>query len=78
MTNQEIREYHQLQKRWTETELGSLFERFVCLHARAWQLDGEPYREKAAERAYAQLEPVEKELREKLMEITGITAKEKR
>lgn len=75
MTNQEIFERQQLLKRWRETELGSLFERFVNLHATAWQLDErsrDGHGEKSADRAWDALKPVEAELRNKLMKIAGV------
>lgn len=75
MTNQELYEHQQLLKRWRETELGSLFERFVNLHAKAWQLDersSHGYGEKTADRAWKELDPVEKQLRGMLMKIVGV------
>jgi hypothetical protein len=75
MTNQELREYQQKQKKFNETELGKLFNRFVNLHAHAWQLDersGDGYSTTASDKAWKTLEPVEKELREKLMIIAGV------
>ena len=74
MTKQEISEYLQKQKQFRETELGKLFNRFVNLHARAWQLDGrnDGYGHGASSKAWKDLEPVEKELRQRLMEIAGV------
>jgi hypothetical protein len=74
MTKQEISEHQQKQKQFRETELGKLFNRFVNLHARAWQLDerNDGYGYGASEKAWKDLEPVEKELRQRLMEIAGV------
>jgi len=70
MTKPEISEHLQKQKQLRETELGKFF---VYLHARAWQLDerndGYGY---SASKAWKELEPVEKELRQRLMEIAGV------
>lgn len=75
MTKQEIIKRQATLKRWHATELGSLFEKFVSLHARAWQFDarsGDGYGERSAAKAWKDLEPVEVELRDKLMKIAGI------
>jgi hypothetical protein len=75
MTKQEISEHLQKQKQFQETELGKLFNRFVNLHGRAWQLDerNDGYGGYgASEKAWKDLEPVEKELRRRLMEIAGV------
>lgn len=72
MTNQEIIERQKMLKRWHSTELGSLFEKFVSLHARAWQLDERHGLSRSAEKAWKDLEPVEVELRDKLMKIAGV------
>lgn len=71
MTNEEILEIQRLGKAFQATELGALFNKFVNLHARAWQLDNTDdfYLQ---DKAWKALEPVEKELRVKLMEITGV------
>lgn len=71
MTNQEIIEIQRIGKAFQATELGALFNKFVNLHARAWQLDNTDdfYLQ---DKAWKALEPVEKELRTKLMEITGV------
>ena len=75
MTNEEIFEYQRKMKAFQETELGGLFEKFVSLHATAWQFDeraswNDHYT--SAEQAWDKLKPVEKELREKLMKIAGV------
>jgi hypothetical protein len=75
MTNEEIIEHQRKMKAFRETELGNLFEKFVNLHATAWQLDersawNDHYR--TAKKAWDALKPVEKELREKLMKIAGV------
>ncbi len=60
---------------FNKTELGALFTNFVRLHARAWQLDERSavgYGVKASDRAWKDLEPVEKELVKKLMQIAGV------
>jgi hypothetical protein len=75
MTNEEIFDYQQRAKLFNETELGNLFNRFVYLHCRAWQLDersAHGFGDKAAAQAWEALKPVEKELREKLMSIAGV------
>lgn len=73
--NNQIFDYQQREKRFNETELGNLFNRFVYLHSRAWQLDERSAHgvgDKAAARAWEALTPVAKELREKLMSIAGV------
>jgi hypothetical protein len=72
MTNQEIFDMQQKQRQFNETELGNLFNRFVDLHARAWHLDGNGHGLKECDKAWAKLEPVERELRQRLMEIAGV------
>lgn len=75
MTNEEIIEFQRKVKAFQETELGGLFEKFVNLHATAWQLDersGWNDHYTASEKAWDKLRPVEKELREKLMKIAGV------
>lgn len=71
MTNEEILEIRRIGKAFQATELGALFNKFVNLHARAWQLDSSDYFH-SQDKAWKALEPVEKELRAKLMEITGV------
>lgn len=71
MTNAEILEIQRLGKAFDSTPLGNLFNRFVRLHARAWQLDSTDYY-KSQDKAWKELEPVENELRNKLMEIAGV------
>lgn len=75
MTNEEIIEFQRKLKAFQETELGGLFEKFVRLHALAWQFDeraGWNDQYASAEKAWDKLRPVEKELREKLMKIAGV------
>jgi len=75
MTNEDIIEHQRLRKQFMGTELGRLFEQFVSLHARAWQLDERSaagYGQKAADRAWKELEPVERELRQLLMYIARV------
>jgi hypothetical protein len=74
MTKQEISEYLQKQKQFRETELGKLFNRFVNLYDRACRLDerNDGYGYGASNKAWKELEPVEKELRQRLMEIAGV------
>jgi hypothetical protein len=55
MTNKEIFEWQQKLRHFDETELGHLFNRFVNLHATAWQLDersGDGYGELSAKKAW--------------------------
>lgn len=71
----DIVEYQRKMKAFRETELGSLFEKFVNLHATAWQLDERSSwndQDIIADKAWKQLEPVQKELRSKLMQIAGV------
>jgi hypothetical protein len=75
MTKEEIIEHQRIKKLFRETELGSLFERFVHLHARAWQMDersDSSYGARNADKAWKELEPVETELRKLLMHIAGV------
>lgn len=75
MTNEEIVEFQRKMKAFRETELGALFEKFVHLHATAWQLDERSAWNdhiKTAKKAWDAMEPVEEELREKLMKIAGV------
>jgi hypothetical protein len=72
MTTQEILEIQRKLKAFRETELGALFEKFVYLHARAWQLDERHGLSKSAEKAWNDLSLVERELRDKLMKIAGV------
>lgn len=39
MTNEEIMEIQRKMRAFKETELGSLFKKFVNLHGNAWLLD---------------------------------------
>lgn len=71
MTNAEILEIHRIAKAFDATELGNLFNKFTRLHARAWQLDSTDYH-RSQDKAWEELEPVEKQLRFKLMEISGV------
>lgn len=71
MTNTEILEIHRIGKAFQATELGALFNKFTRLHARAWQLDSTDYH-RSQDKAWKELEPVETELRAKLMEIAGV------
>ncbi len=75
MTNQEIIAHQQRAKQFNKTELGNLFNRFVNLHAIAWQLDERcsyGSGETASRKAWEKLEPVERELRQQLMKIVGV------
>jgi hypothetical protein len=76
MTKEEIIEHQRKQKLFMQTELGRLFERFVVLHGKAWQLDersSDSYGgTKAAKQAWKDLEPVETELRKLLMYIAMV------
>ena len=72
MKVEEIVERQRKQKQFRETELGGLFEKFICLHAKAWQLDERHGLSKSAEKAWNDLSPVETELRNKLMKIAGV------
>ena len=72
MTNQEIWEFQRQAKAFNDTELGRLFNRFVNLHAKAWQFDERYQGDSRAKRAWNELGPVEKELREKLMGLAGM------
>lgn len=72
MTTEEIVKRQEMLKRWHATELGSLFEQFVSLHARAWQLDERHGLSRSAENAWKDLEPVEVKLRDELMKIAGV------
>jgi hypothetical protein len=75
MTNEEIVELQRKNKAFQETELGALFNKFVNLHATAWQLDERSSwtgHIKTAKKAWDAMEPAEKELREKLMKIAGV------
>ncbi len=71
MTNAEILEIHRIAKAFDATELGNLFNKFTRLHARAWQLDSTDYH-RSQDKAWKELEPVEIELRDKLMKIAGV------
>ncbi len=71
MTNAEILEIHRIAKAFDATELGNLFNKFTRLHARAWQLDSTDYH-RSQDKAWKELEPIEKQLRFKLMEIAGV------
>ena len=71
MTNAEILEIHRSAKAFQATELGDLFNKFTRLHARAWQLDSTDYY-RSQDKAWKELQPVEIELRAKLMEIAGV------
>lgn len=71
MTHAEILEIHRIGKAFQATELGALFNKFTRLHARAWQLDSTDYHH-SQDKAWKELEPVETELRAKLMEIAGV------
>lgn len=75
MSTDDILEYQRRLRAFTETELGALFEKFVNLHATAWQLDERSAwndQDKTARKAWDAMEPVLKELRERLMVITGV------
>lgn len=76
MTNEEILEYQRLYKAFNETELGSLFNRFVNVHGAAWAEDERSaWRESSGKRArelFEKSDALEKELRAKLMEIVGV------
>jgi hypothetical protein len=75
MNNTQILAHQKQMMQWRQTQLGELFERFVSLHARAWQLDErshDGYGERAAERAWQELYPVQEQLRKQLMQIAGI------
>jgi len=71
MTNAEILDIHRIAKAFDTTELGNLFNKFTRLHARAWQLDSTDYH-RSQDKAWKELEPIEKQLRFKLMEIAGV------
>jgi len=75
MANKEMMEYQRKMKEFRETELGALYERFVNLHAIAWQLDERSSwngQDIIADKAFKHLEPVQKELCSKLMQIAGV------
>lgn len=72
MTNKEIWELQRQAKAFNDTEIGRLFNRFVNLHAKAWQYDERHDGVGPAEKAWKELKPVEEELRKKLMELVGI------
>jgi hypothetical protein len=75
MDNQEILEHQRKMKAFQQTELGRLFERFVNLHAAAWQLDERSSwtgHDKTARKAWDEMEPVLRELREKLMAVAKV------
>lgn len=69
MTNQEVIEFQREAKDFNNTELGRLFNRFVNLHAKAWQYDERYEGDSRAIKAWNELVPVETALREKLKEI---------
>jgi hypothetical protein len=75
MTNEEIVELQRNNKAFQETELGALFNKFVRLHAVAWQLDERSAwneHNKIAKKAWDEMDPVYEELQEKLMKIAGV------
>lgn len=69
---EEIMESRRKNKAFRETELGELFEKFVFLHSVAWQSDERYEGDHRSTKAWDNLAPVEKKLREKLMEIVGV------
>jgi hypothetical protein len=71
MSKENIIELQRKNEAFNNTELGNLFNRFVSLHSSAWQFDGMDYITRS-KKCFDQLEPIEKELREKLMKIAGV------
>lgn len=75
MDKEELIEARRKNAAFRNTEIGNLFEKFVMLHATAWQLDERSVwnnQNKQADKAWNLLRPVETELREKLMKIAGV------